>query len=123
MSRADKERDLQALHDIVAMIAEIDKVSVAQSPAFLQERALERCFEVLGEACRRVSPALQEKYPEVPWGNIISLRNRIIHGHLYKLYFDFKSACNGASSKMSCIFIHSIFSVSIASRFFVKATL
>ncbi len=45
--------------------------------------AVERVLQILGEAARRVSPAFRDAHPEVPWGDIIGLRNII--SHLYDL--------------------------------------
>jgi uncharacterized protein with HEPN domain len=38
---------------------------------------------VIGEAIGRLSPALRERHPEVPWRKIIAVRHRIVHA-----YFD-----------------------------------
>ena len=43
--------------------------------------ALLQLLLVLGEAASRVSPAYREKHLEIPWGQIIGLRNRLIHGY------------------------------------------
>ena len=43
--------------------------------------ALVRLLEIVGEAAGRIPPAIYEKYPDVPWHEIISLRNRLIHGY------------------------------------------
>jgi uncharacterized protein with HEPN domain len=43
--------------------------------------ALVRLLEILGEAANRVPRAEQEKYPRLPWSQLISLRNRLIHGY------------------------------------------
>jgi len=45
------------------------------------ELALVRLLEIIGEAANRVPVETQESYPEVPWPEIISLRNRLIHGY------------------------------------------
>jgi len=42
-----------------------------------------RLLEVLGEAARRVSEAARSAHPEVPWREIVGLRNRLIHGYDY----------------------------------------
>ena len=44
---------------------------------------VERCIAVIGEAAGRVSKDYRDAHPEVPWGEAISMRNRIVHG-----YFD-----------------------------------
>lgn len=41
--------------------------------------AVERGLEILGEAARRVSAGFREEHPEIPWGEIIGLRNVISH--------------------------------------------
>jgi uncharacterized protein with HEPN domain len=43
--------------------------------------ALTRLLEVIGEAANRVPAEVQAKYPELPWMQMIGLRNRLIHGY------------------------------------------
>jgi len=43
--------------------------------------ALVRLLEIIGEAANRISEDLRERHPEIPWAQIISLRNRLIHGY------------------------------------------
>lgn len=43
--------------------------------------ALERLLEIVGEAANRVPKEQQALYPEIPWPQIGSLRNRLIHGY------------------------------------------
>ena len=43
--------------------------------------ALTRLLEVIGEAANRVPIEIQEKYPQLPWLQMIGLRNRLIHGY------------------------------------------
>ena len=43
--------------------------------------ALTRLLEVLGEAATRVPEEFRKKYPELPWQQIIGLRNRLIHAY------------------------------------------
>lgn len=45
------------------------------------ELSLTRLVEIVGEAGSRVSRAGQERYPEIPWAEIIGLRNRLVHGY------------------------------------------
>jgi uncharacterized protein with HEPN domain len=42
-----------------------------------------RQLEIIGEASRHLSPSFCQQYPDVPWSQIIALRNRITHA-----YFD-----------------------------------
>jgi uncharacterized protein with HEPN domain len=43
--------------------------------------ALLQLLLILGEAASRVSQVYREKHPEIPWGQIVGLRNRLIHGY------------------------------------------
>ncbi len=47
----------------------------------LLELALVRLLEIVGEAASRVSDEDSAKYHEIPWPQIIGLRNRLIHGY------------------------------------------
>ncbi|MFH0824406.1 MAG: HepT-like ribonuclease domain-containing protein [Pseudomonadota bacterium] len=42
---------------------------------------LTRLFEIIGEAAAHVSVATRGKYAEIPWAQIIGMRNRLIHGY------------------------------------------
>ena len=41
--------------------------------------AVERELEILGEAARRVSSPFRSEHPEIPWQEIVGLRNVISH--------------------------------------------
>jgi uncharacterized protein with HEPN domain len=43
--------------------------------------ALERFVEVIGEAANCLSESTRESAPEIPWHEIIAMRNRLIHGY------------------------------------------
>lgn len=45
--------------------------------------ALVRAIEIVGEAANRVSASTREAASDIPWGLIVSMRNRLIHA-----YFD-----------------------------------
>jgi uncharacterized protein with HEPN domain len=47
----------------------------------MRKLALERALELLGEAARRVSPALRAAHPEMDWRGIIGQRNIIAHAY------------------------------------------
>ncbi|MBI1794387.1 MAG: DUF86 domain-containing protein [Chloroflexi bacterium] len=50
--------------------------------------ALTRLIEIIGEAANRVPKEFQENHPEIPWPQIIGMRNRLIHGY-DEVDFDF----------------------------------
>ena len=43
------------------------------------QNAVMRQIQIIGEAARKVSPEYQESHPEVPWRDIIGMRNRLVH--------------------------------------------
>lgn len=43
--------------------------------------AILHIVSVLGEAAGRLSPDFRSSHPEIPWGDIIGTRNRLIHGY------------------------------------------
>jgi len=45
--------------------------------------AILKLIEIIGEAASSVTFEIKEKHDEIPWRQIISVRNRLIHG-----YFD-----------------------------------
>jgi uncharacterized protein with HEPN domain len=42
-----------------------------------------KSIEIIGEAAAHVSMDLRDQYPIIPWGQIIAMRNRLVH-----VYFD-----------------------------------
>jgi uncharacterized protein with HEPN domain len=62
-------------------------VATTSENSFFSEEVLQAAvlhhLTVMGEAISRLSPELRDKYPEVPWRQIVSVRNRIVHA-----YFD-----------------------------------
>jgi uncharacterized protein with HEPN domain len=43
--------------------------------------ALVRLVEIIGEAANRVPDAERARMSQIPWPQIVSLRNRLIHGY------------------------------------------
>ena len=65
--------------EAVAMIAGKDRESLAKER--MLELALVKLVEIIGEAAGRGSQAGQEKYAEIPWREVIGMRNRLVHGY------------------------------------------
>jgi len=83
-----KKDDTVYLQHILDAIEQIqDYLKGVSAGQFLQKRLLQdgvvRRLEIIGEASRNLSDELRQRHPEVPWGQIIGLRNRITHA-----YFD-----------------------------------
>lgn len=43
--------------------------------------AVNRKFEIIGEAARRLSPETLKSFPEIPWKLITAMRNILIHDY------------------------------------------
>ncbi len=57
----------------------LDKFLATGREAAIIRLAVERQLEILGEAARRVSSHFREAHPELPWREIVGLRNIISH--------------------------------------------
>ena len=44
-------------------------------------RALERCVELIGEGATRLPEDWRASHPQIPWRQIIAMRNALIHGY------------------------------------------
>ena len=47
------------------------------------QHSIVRCIEIIGEAASRLSPELRNANPDIPWQDMIGMRNRVVHA-----YFD-----------------------------------
>lgn len=72
------------LDDIAEAIQRIEEYS--QHPdynSFKKDRksidAIVRNFEIIGEAVNKISSALRNKYPDIPWTEMMGMRNKLIH--------------------------------------------
>jgi len=43
--------------------------------------ALVQLCQIVGEGANRVSALRRQQHPEIPWPQIVALRNRLIHGY------------------------------------------
>jgi len=79
--RDDRER----LLDIQDAIRQIEKYAIKGFDAFSQNELIQvwftRHLQIIGEAARSLSSGLTDKYPGVPWGEIIGLRNVLVHNY------------------------------------------
>ena len=76
-------RDRRALDEILARCRMIREFTAYGKDAFLgspeRQEATYRCFEVIGEATRRLPESLRKAWPKVPWKEMMDLRNELIH--------------------------------------------
>ena len=75
--------DADRLNDILAAIAKIrERITTSfdtfQGDEMLQVWAIHH-LQVIGEAARGVSQSCKDSHPEVPWPQIVALRNILAH--------------------------------------------
>ena len=75
MSRHDPRVILRQIEDFAQQAA---RLGLEGSRAQLDA---ERAIELIGEAATRLPVALRERHPQIPWREIIGMRNRLIHGY------------------------------------------
>lgn len=47
----------------------------------LHQDAIVKAIEIVGEAASRVSSQTQSAHPQIPWRQIVGLRNRLVHAY------------------------------------------
>lgn len=80
------ERDPASLHELLSFARETVRLMSGRIEADLDSNPyfagwLERQFERMGEAARRVSAETRRRYPDIPWGGIIGARNVVAHDY------------------------------------------
>ena len=83
MSKHDVVVTLRQIEEFVAEACELGRGRTrAEFDTDLSlRRHAERIVSLIGEAANRLPAAVRERHGEVPWRNIIGLRNRLIHGY------------------------------------------
>lgn len=79
--RSDRER----LLDIGEAIADIERYAEKGRETFLREELIQvwvtHHIQIIGEAAARLSQPLRERYRDVLWADIISMRNVLVHNY------------------------------------------
>ena len=65
--------------EAIALAAERSRVDLDEDRVF--SLAMTRLLEIVGEAAARISEETRMQLPDIPWPDIVSLRNRLIHGY------------------------------------------
>lgn len=80
------------LLDIAECINRIEEYTCNGREALIQTRMIQdavvRNFEIIGEATKRISPELRQKYPSVQWKQMAGFRDVLIHDYLRVDYDD-----------------------------------
>jgi uncharacterized protein with HEPN domain len=74
------------IEDIINAINSIEKfVEGYTCEEFIEDEktyeAVIRKFGIIGEACSKISKETRGNHPEIPWREIISMRNKVVHDY------------------------------------------
>jgi uncharacterized protein with HEPN domain len=76
---------LTRLDDILQAIANIEGQSPLTRKRFYEDEYLQswvlRHIQNIGEAVQHLPDQWLKELPQIPWGDIIGMRNRIVHGY------------------------------------------
>ena len=70
---------LQAARKAAAFAADLTYPQFQASD--LHQNAILKVLEIIGEAASRITTQTHRAYPQIPWRQIIGLRNRVVHGY------------------------------------------
>jgi uncharacterized protein with HEPN domain len=77
--------DREKLRDILEGIERIERYALQGKQSFEQNELIQTWFirnlEIIGEASRAMSSDIREQYSEVPWSQIIGMRNILTHNY------------------------------------------
>ena len=82
MFQSDEKRVgdiLKQVNNIFTFMKEKTKKSLEED--LLLEYGVNRSLGIIGEAAGKLSKEFKDNYPDIPWGDMIGLRNRIIHDY------------------------------------------
>jgi uncharacterized protein with HEPN domain len=79
--------DRDFLLDIVELIETIERHRPETEEDLIRDEVLATAvihwIQTIGEAANGVSESLRAEYPEVPWRQIVDMRNLLAHGYRY----------------------------------------
>lgn len=66
---------LDAINQVEQYTSNVDKDEFLSN--FMIQDAVLRKLEIIGEASRRINPEIKEKFSDIPWRDIIAMRNKL----------------------------------------------
>ena len=71
------------LLDMLGAIEKIEKYAAKGRQAFYEEELIQvwiiYYIQVIGEAANQLSPSFRQSYSEIPWSNVTTMRNVLVH--------------------------------------------
>jgi len=83
---SSKREFIDFLNDILDSITKIKKFTKGMSydKFFSDDKtnyAVVRCFEIIGEAAKKIPPRIKNKNKSIPWQEMAAIRDKLIHGY------------------------------------------
>ncbi|MFB6355566.1 MAG: DUF86 domain-containing protein [bacterium] len=82
MKQRDRDRVehiIKACHEIRQFCGDVDKNKMSEE--LILRRAVERDIVIIGEAANELSDSLKRKHSNLPWADIVGMRNIIVHDY------------------------------------------
>ena len=77
--------DRERLEDILEAVARIERYASRGREVFIQDELVQvwivHHMQIIGEAARKASAALRDSHPEVPWSQVVAMRNILVHDY------------------------------------------
>lgn len=70
---------LDAINNVEEYLDGVDEKKFKET-RLLQDGVI-RQIEIVGEATRHISKDIRKAYPEIPWQDIVGMRDKLIHGY------------------------------------------
>jgi uncharacterized protein with HEPN domain len=75
--------DAERLADILDAIEKIEKYASRGRETYFSDELIQAWMfnhiQIIGEAAANISRETRRQYPDVPWGDIIAMRNIVVH--------------------------------------------
>jgi uncharacterized protein with HEPN domain len=75
---------LDAAREAAGYIVGIDLDAFSEDR--MRQRAVVYVIQMIGESARRVSPSTRTHLSEIPWPQVVGMRNRLVHDYLHVDY-------------------------------------